>query len=113
MMARSILGGKAMDQLEAIRMFVRVVDSGSFSAVARQAGVGQPAVSKQIAALEAYLGAQLMRRTSRSMTLTDAGQTFYESAVRLVDEFETAESLVGRGHAAPSGLLRVTVSPVF
>jgi LysR family transcriptional regulator, regulator for bpeEF and oprC len=59
-----------MDQLEAIRMFVRVVDSGSFSAVARETGIGQPAVSKQIAALEARLGAQLLRRTSRSLSVT-------------------------------------------
>ena len=102
-----------MDQLEAIRMFVRVVDSGSFSAVARESGIGQPAVSKQIAALESRLGAQLLRRTSRSLSVTEAGQDFYESAVRLVDDLETAVSRVGRGQTAPSGLVRVTVAPVF
>ena len=102
-----------MDRLDAMRLFVRVVERGSFSAVGREAGIGQSAVSKQIAALEAQLGAQLLRRTSRSMTLTDAGQVFYESAVRLVDEFDAAESLVGRGQSAPSGLVRVTVAPVF
>lgn len=102
-----------MDRLDSIRMFVRVVESGSFSAVAREAGVGQPAVSKQVAALEAHLGAQLLRRTSRSMTLTDAGQTFYESAVRVVGELEAAESMIGRGQAAPSGLVRVSTAPVF
>ncbi|THD64315.1 LysR family transcriptional regulator [Phenylobacterium sp.] len=102
-----------MDRLDALRLFVRVVESGSFSAAAREAGVGQSAVSKQIAALEARLGAQLVRRTSRSMSLTDAGQGFYESAVRLVDEFEAAESLIGRGQSAPSGLVRVTTAPVF
>ena len=102
-----------MDQLEAIRMFVRVVDSGSFSAVAREAGIGQPAVSKQIAALEARLGAQLLRRTSRSLSVTEAGQDFYESALRLVDDLETAVSRIGRGQTAPSGLIRVTVAPVF
>src|SRR5271170_3812974 len=102
-----------MDQFEAIRMFVRVVDSGSFSAVAREAGVGQPAVSKQIAALESRLGAQLLRRTSRSLSATEAGQDFYESAVRLVDDLETAVSRVGRGQTSPSGLVRVTVAPVF
>ncbi|KLU27226.1 LysR family transcriptional regulator, partial [Caballeronia mineralivorans PML1(12)] len=102
-----------MDRLDAMRLFVRVVERGSFSAVAREVGVGQSAVSKQIAALEAHLGAQLMRRTSRSMTLTDAGHVFYESALRLVDEFDAAESLVGRGQSAPSGLIRVTVAPVF
>jgi LysR family transcriptional regulator for bpeEF and oprC len=102
-----------MDQLAAIRMFVRVVESGSFSAVAREAGVGQPAVSKQITALEAHLGAQLLRRTSRSLSLTEAGQDFYESAVRLIDDLQAAESRVGRGQHAPSGLIRVTVAPVF
>ena len=102
-----------MDQFAAIRMFVRVVESGSFSAVAREAGVGQPAVSKQITALEAHLGAQLLRRTSRSLSLTEAGQDFYESAVRLLDDLQAAESRVGRGQNAPSGLIRVTVAPVF
>lgn len=102
-----------MDQFEAIRMFVRVVDSGSFSGVARENGIGQPAVSKQIAALEARLGAQLLRRTSRSVRVTEAGQDFYESAVRLLDDLDTAVSRVGRGQTAPSGLVRVTVAPVF
>jgi len=102
-----------MDRLDVIRLFVRVVESGSFSAVARERGVGQPAVSKQIAALEAYLGAQLMRRTSRSLSVTEAGQDFYEAAVRLLDDLEAAESRVGRDQTAPSGLIRVTVAPVF
>ena len=102
-----------MDQIAAMRMFVRVVESGSFSAVAREAGVGQPAVSKQITALEAHLGAQLLRRTSRSLSVTEAGQDYYESAVRLIGDLEAAESRVGRGQNAPSGLVRVTVAPVF
>ncbi len=102
-----------MDRLSAIGVFVRVVESGNFSAVARKLGVGQPAVSKQIAALEAHLGAQLLLRTSRSLTFTDAGRDFYESAVRLVGDLEAAESRVGRGRVAPSGLVRATVAPVF
>lgn len=102
-----------MDRIAAMRMFVRVVECGSFSAVAREADVGQPAVSKQITALEAHLGAQLLRRTSRSLSVTEAGQEFYESAVRLIGDLEAAESRVGRGQNAPSGLIRVTVAPVF
>ena len=102
-----------MDRLAAIGLFVRVAETGSFSAVARETGLGQPAVSKQIAALETDLGAQLIRRTSRSMSLTDAGQVFYEAAVHLVRDFDIARSLVGRGQATPSGLVRVTVAPVF
>jgi LysR family transcriptional regulator for bpeEF and oprC len=102
-----------MDQIAAIRTFVRVVESGSFSAVARAAGVGQPAVSKQVSALEAHLGAQLVRRTSRSLSLTEAGQDFYESAARLIDDLDAAVSRVGRGQSTPAGLIRVTVAPVF
>jgi DNA-binding transcriptional LysR family regulator len=102
-----------MDRLDAIRLFVRVVESGNFSAAARAEGVGQPAVSKQIAALESSLGAQLMRRTSRNLTLTEAGQTFYESAIRLIDDFDALATAVGRGQSQPSGLLRITVAPVF
>jgi LysR family transcriptional regulator, regulator for bpeEF and oprC len=76
-----------MDQISAMRMFVRVVESGSFSAVAC---LGQPAVSKQITALH------LLRRTSRSLSVTEAGQDFYESAVRLISDLEAAESRVRR-----------------
>lgn len=102
-----------MDRLDAIRSFVRVVECGSFAAVAREAGVGQPAISKQVAALEAHLGAQLIRRTSRSMSLTEAGQTFYEASVRMLSEFDAAESLIGSGQSSPAGLIRVAVPPVF
>jgi DNA-binding transcriptional LysR family regulator len=102
-----------MDRFDAMRMFVRVVRSGSFSATAREVGVGQPFVSKQIAQLEAHLGAQLLRRTSRSMTLTEAGQSFYEAAVRITDDLDAAESLIGHGQTAPSGLVRATAAPVF
>ncbi|MGA2293421.1 helix-turn-helix domain-containing protein, partial [Bradyrhizobium sp.] len=63
-----------MDRLDAMRLFVRVVETGSFSAVAREANIGQPAVSKQIAALEEHLRAQLLHRTSRNLSLTEAGQ---------------------------------------
>jgi LysR family transcriptional regulator for bpeEF and oprC len=94
-------------------LFVRVVDSGSFSAVGRALGVGQPAISKQIAALEMHLGAQLLQRTSRSLALTEAGRDFYESAVRIVSDVGAAEPRVGRGRIAPSGLVRVNVAPVF
>jgi DNA-binding transcriptional LysR family regulator len=102
-----------LDRLDAMGLFIRVVDSGSFSAVARTLGVGQPAISKQIAALEAHLGAQLLQRTSRSLTLTEAGRDFYESAVRVVSDVEAAESRVGRGRIAPSGLVRANLTPVF
>lgn len=102
-----------MDRLDAIKIFVRVVESGSFSAVARELGVGQPAVSKQVAGLEAYLGAQLLMRTSRNLSLTEAGRDFFESASRLIGDLEAAESRVGRGQASPAGVLRVTAAHAF
>jgi DNA-binding transcriptional LysR family regulator len=102
-----------MDKLDAMRMFVRVVERGSFSAVAKERGIGQPAVSKQISALEDELGAELIRRTSRSIALTEPGRDFYESALHILDDFENATSRVGRGQTAPKGLIRVTVPPTF
>jgi LysR family transcriptional regulator for bpeEF and oprC len=102
-----------MDRLDAIKIFVRVVESGSFSAVARELGVGQPAISKQVASLEAHLGAQLLMRTSRNLSLTEAGRDFYESASRLIGDLEAAESRVGRGQASPAGLVRVTAAHAF
>jgi LysR family transcriptional regulator for bpeEF and oprC len=102
-----------MDRLDAIKIFVRVVESGSFSAVAHEMGIGQPSISKQVAALEAHLGAQLLMRTSRNLSLTDAGREFYESATRLIADLESAESRVGRGHISPSGIVRVTAAHAF
>lgn len=102
-----------MDRLDAMRLFVRVVETGSFSAVAREAGVGQPAVSKQIAALEQHLGASLLNRSSRALNLTDAGQVYYDATVRLLEDLDHAETSVGRGQTQPSGLLRVALSAGF
>ena len=76
-----------MDKFNAMQTFVRVMEKGSFSAVAKERGIGQPAVSKQISALEHELGTELIHRTSRSIVLTEAGREFYESALRIVDDF--------------------------
>ena len=102
-----------MDKFDAMRVFVRVVEKGTFSAVAKERGIGQPAVSKQISALEDELGAELIHRTPRSMILTEAGRDFYESALRILDDFENATSRIGRAQTAPKGLIRVTVPPTF
>jgi len=102
-----------MDRLDVMRLFVRVVETGSFSKTARAAGIAQPTASKQIAALEARLGAQLLRRTSRGLSLTAAGQDFYESAVRLIGDLDAAEARIGRGQISPSGRVRVAMSAGF
>ncbi len=78
-----------MDKFDAMQMFVRLVEKGSFSAVAKERGIGQPAVSKQISALEDELGTELIHRTSRSIALTEPGRDFYESALHILDDFET------------------------
>lgn len=101
----------SVDRLNAIRLFVRLVECGSFSAVGREEGIGQPAVSKQIVALERHLGAQLVLRTSRQVVITDAGQTFYESARQLVDDFDALESSVGDRQQSPRGLVRLNTAP--
>ena len=102
-----------MDKFDAMQMFIRVIEKGSFSAVAKERGMGQPAISKQISALEDELGTELLHRTSRSIALTEAGRDFYESALRILDDFENATSRIGRGQTAPKGLIRVTVPPTF
>ncbi|HEX2604581.1 MAG TPA: LysR family transcriptional regulator [Oxalicibacterium sp.] len=99
-----------MDRIDVMRLFVRVADSGSFSKAAGALSIGQPTVSKLIAALETRLGAQLFRRTSRGLSLTDAGQDYYESSVQLLENFEIAESRIGKAQLAPSGVVRVALS---
>src|SRR5260370_10147514 len=96
-----------------MQIFVRVAEKGNFSAVAKERGIGQPAVSKQISALEDELGTELIHRTSRSAALTEAGRDFYESALHILDELENATSRIGRGQTAPKGVIRVTVPPTF
>ena len=102
-----------MDRLGAMEIFVRVVEAGSFSAVAKERSLGQPAVSKQVAALEAELGTELLHRNTRSLTPTDAGNEFYNAARQLLEEFESATSRIGRGQTSPRGLVRVGVPPAF
>ncbi|CAA2156409.1 HTH-type transcriptional regulator DmlR [Methylobacterium brachiatum] len=102
-----------MDKLDAMRTFVRVVENGSFSQAARDLGVGQPKVSKQLAALEAHLGMQLLARNSRTLAVTPAGQDYYEATVRILQDLDAVEERLVEGQSAPSGLVRVTLSPAF
>jgi len=102
-----------MDRFDAMQTFVRIIEKGSFSAVAKERGIGQPAVSKQIAALEDELGTELIHRAPHSIAPTDAGRDFYESALRILDDLESSTSRIGRGQTAPKGLIRVTVPPTF
>jgi DNA-binding transcriptional LysR family regulator len=102
-----------MDRLQAMHTFVRVVEAGSFSAVARELATTQSAVSKQVAALERHLGARLLARTTRSLSLTDDGERYFEQIRRLVADVVEAEASVRRGRAQLSGWLRVAASVGF
>lgn len=100
-----------MDLLGAMRIFVRVAEARSFTGIAREMGIGQPAVSKQIGALEAHLGTRLLSRTTRRLTLTEDGRSFYEQSRHALEAVAEAEAAVGRKRLAPSGLVRIG-SPV-
>lgn len=99
-----------MARLQRMQTFVRVVEAGSFSAVARELATTQSAISKQVASLERHLGAKLLVRTTRSLSLTDDGRRFFEEARRLVSEFDQAEAMLRRGEQRLSGWLRVAAS---
>lgn len=99
-----------MDRLQAMHTFVRVVEAGSFSAVAREQNSTQSAVSKQVAALERELGAKLLSRTTRSLALTDDGERYFENARRLVAEVAEAENELRRGERQLKGWIRVAAS---
>jgi DNA-binding transcriptional LysR family regulator len=90
-------------------VFTKVVDTGSFSSAARALGMPKSTVSQRIAELEERLGARLLQRTTRRLSLTDAGRIYYGHCVRIVAEAEDAERAVTHLQEAPRGLLRMTV----
>lgn len=103
----------AADPLEGYATFAAVVDSGGFSAAADRQGVSKSAISKQVARLEERLGARLLNRTTRRLSLTEAGQAFHTHALRILAEAEEAELAVSQLHASPRGLLRVSAPMSF
>ncbi|MEO8039543.1 MAG: LysR substrate-binding domain-containing protein [Betaproteobacteria bacterium] len=96
-----------MDRFNLMHAFVRIAETSSISAVARELGATQPTVSKQLAALEAQLGVTLLRRTTRRLSLTEAGAAYYESARQILEQVAEAEAGVSRLSAAPSGTLKL------
>ncbi len=102
-----------MDRLDAIKTLMRVVETGSFSVPARELGVGQPAVSKQIARLEEAVGIRLVVRTTRHVSATPAGRRLIEEVGPLVRALDEGIARLARGHRAPSGTVRIAVAPGF
>lgn len=97
-----------MDHLTALRVFRQVVERGGFAAASRQMGLSPAAVSKNIAELETHLAARLLNRTTRRMSLTEAGARYYEQVARILDDLSEAEQSLGPLQQAPSGTLRVS-----
>ncbi|MGV3654303.1 MAG: LysR substrate-binding domain-containing protein [Noviherbaspirillum sp.] len=102
-----------MDLLHSMAVFARVVEARSFTEAAKRLESTTSAVSKQIARLEADLGTRLLNRTTRRLSLTEAGQTFYEYYARILREAEEAQHAIGQLRASPRGRLRVAAPPAF
>ena len=98
-----------MDTLNGMALFVSAVESKSFSQAARLLGITPSAVSKQISKLEDQLGVVLLKRSTRSLSLTDIGALYFERAKRIMEEVEETQSLVTGSNADPQGQLRVNV----
>lgn len=89
-------------------VFVKVVDQGSFTSAARALGLPKTTVSRRLSSLEARLGARLLNRTTRRLSLTEAGTLYYEHSRRIAGELEEAENAVHQLEGSPRGLLRIT-----
>lgn len=98
-----------MDGLAAMRVFVRVVETGGLSAAGRALGLAPSSVSRRIFELEDMLGVRLLQRTTRTLSLTEAGETYYERSRDIVRAVVEANLAVTEKRAGPSGILRLTV----
>ncbi len=102
-----------MDRLAAMAVFRKVVESDGFAAAARALGLSNAAVSKQVKALEDHLGTRLLQRTTRRISLTDAGRVYFDRCVALLESIEDAECTVRDLAAEPKGRLRLNTPVDF
>ncbi|MDX1433590.1 MAG: LysR family transcriptional regulator [Gammaproteobacteria bacterium] len=102
-----------MDTLLAMRLFLQAVQTGSFSAAGRHLDLAPSSVSRRIDALEAELGVRLLNRTTRSLSLTEAGRIYHERARRIVADLDEANREVSELDTTPRGTLRVSAPVVF
>lgn len=100
-----------MNKLDGIEVFVKVVQSGSFSGAARLLGMPVTTVSGKVASLERRLGVTLLHRTTRKLSVTQAGETYFDHCVRALDQVNEAERSLFSAKTEPEGLLRVTAPP--
>ncbi len=98
-----------MESLSALRTFIRVVESENFSDVGRQLGVAPSSVSRQINDLEQSLGIRLFQRTTRRLSLTEAGELYYDRTTRIINELDEAKLALSELDGKPTGILRLNV----
>ena len=102
-----------MDQLRALRVFVRVIAEGSFAGAARALDLAPAVVTRSVAELEQHLGARLLNRSTRRIALTEIGEAYLARARRILADLEDADALAGASTRQPRGSLRVLCPPAF
>lgn len=102
-----------MDRLTSLMVFGRVVESGGFSAAARRLNMSVTMVSNHVQALEERLGARLLNRTTRKVSLTEIGKAYYERSSQILADLEEADRIAGALHATPRGTLKLHASIVL
>ena len=102
-----------MDRLDSERMFVAVLDTGSFSAAAQRLGTSSGQASKLISKLETALGVQLIKRTTRALSPTEVGYAYYERIKGLLQDFDALDASVRNASGAPTGRIRLTAPMSF
>ena len=102
-----------LDRLKGLEVFAKVASSGSLSAAARALGLSQTMVTKHVAGLEARLGVKLFHRTTRRLSITEAGRNYLEVSERILAEIEAADASVAADRVEPRGLLRLNAPMAF
>ena len=102
-----------LDRLTGLEVFNKVASLGSLSAAGRAMGMSQTMVTKHLAALEQHLGIKLFHRTTRRLSITEAGRTYLETSTRILAELEAADSAVGADRFEPRGMLRINAPVSF
>ncbi|WP_028228387.1 LysR family transcriptional regulator [Paraburkholderia ferrariae] len=102
-----------MNQLQAMRVFTRVVDLSSFSLAGKQLGMSAAAVTRSVGMLEAHLNMRLLNRSTRSLSLTEAGRLYLDGCRAVIEKLDQVESELVRATRDPSGVLRVAAPAVF
>ncbi len=102
-----------MDQLKCMQVFVKTVEAGSFAAVAERFGMTAPMIGRHVRALEDTLGTQLLNRTTRRHSLTEAGRIYFERSKDILAELQAADESVTRMQSIPRGVLRIGAPVIF